>query len=102
MRLNYIETLKGIKDYNRIKLNTLCALKNKVSNYGFNSLQCIVRCFTCELEKQSNEMKIRSVPEKKCIKLCGQTLRFYPFASNSAVSFVRIFENSGKYEQNNT
>ena len=44
-------------------------------------------------------MKICSVPEKKYIKLCGQTLRFYSFASNSAVSFVRIFENCGKYEK---
>ena len=44
-------------------------------------------------------MKIRFVPEKKCIKLCGQTLTFYSFASNSAGSFVRIFENVGKYEK---
>ena len=29
LRLNYIETLKGIKNYNRIKLNTLCALKRR-------------------------------------------------------------------------
>ena len=51
LRLNYIETLKGIKRYNRIKLNTFCALKNKVSNYDFNSSQCIVGCFTSELKK---------------------------------------------------
>ena len=44
-------------------------------------------------------MKIRSVPEKNCIKLCGQTLRFYSFASDSAVSFVQIFENRGKCEK---
>ena len=36
---------------------------------------------------------------EKCIKVCGQTLRFYSFASKSAVSFVPIFENRSKYEK---
>ena len=56
-------------------------------------------------------MEIRYVPEESAsnsaAKLCGfihldQTLRFYSFASNSAILSVRIFKNRGKYEKINT
>ena len=111
LRLNYIETLKGIKNYNRIKLNTLCALKNKVSNYGFNSSQCIVRCFTYEL-KINNRIKwkyvlcLKKSASNSAVKLWGfirlhQTLRFHSFAfSKIAVSMKKIIRKSWQKSRN--
>ena len=53
LRLNDIETLMGIKQYNRIESNTFCAFKKKVSSYGFNSSQYLVRCFMSELNQDT-------------------------------------------------
>ena len=44
-------------------------------------------------------MEIRSVPEKKVHQNLRPNSAVYSFASNSAVLFVRIFKNCGKYEK---
>ena len=55
-------------------------VKNKVSKYGFNSSQCILRCFTSELKKA-----IELNRNLFCAKKVHQTL--WP---NSANLFICI------------